>query len=242
MRIEIGQIEALFRYPVKSMRGEQLEAAAMGWHGIEGDRRFAFRRLAKRGGMPWLTAGRLHDLVSFTPVRHGGDDDAVPPTHVRMPDGEEMPLFSEALAAEVGRRHGAPVEMMQLNQGIFDEAAISVIASATVREISRLAKKRADVRRFRPNIFVSSTREVAFEEDEWVGGVLSFGDGDDAPTVAVTMRDVRCAMVTIDSDGGGTAPEVLKACVRANQSQAGIYGSVTRTGRLVVGQTVFLDR
>ncbi len=45
MAIEIGQVEAIFRYPVKSMRGEPLEAANLGWHGLEGDRRLAFRRI-----------------------------------------------------------------------------------------------------------------------------------------------------------------------------------------------------
>jgi hypothetical protein len=49
MLIKIGQIEAIFRYPVKSMRGEQLDAATLGWHGIDGDRRFAFRRLECSG-------------------------------------------------------------------------------------------------------------------------------------------------------------------------------------------------
>jgi len=56
MPTEIGQVEAIFRYPVKSMRGEQLEVANLGWHGLEGDRRLAFRRMADRSGMPWLTA------------------------------------------------------------------------------------------------------------------------------------------------------------------------------------------
>ena len=44
MPIEIGQIEAIYRYPVKSMRGERVDAATLGWHGIDGDRRLAFRR------------------------------------------------------------------------------------------------------------------------------------------------------------------------------------------------------
>lgn len=40
-------------------------------------------------------------------------------------------------------------------------------------------------------------RPVPFQEDEWMGGVLSFGEGDDAPAITVTMRDVRCAMLTL---------------------------------------------
>jgi len=242
MPVEIGQVEAIFRYPVKSMRGQPLDAATLGWHGLDGDRRLAFRRLDERGGFPWLTATKLPDLILFTPQRREDDNGAALPTRVLTPEGEEVPLFGEALAAEVGRRYGAPVQMMQLRQGIFDEASISVITSDTAREVCRLAGRSPDVRRFRPNIVVRSARAVPFEEDEWLGGVLTFGEADDAPAVAVTMRDVRCAMVNFDPDGGSPAPEVLKAVVRANQNNAGIYGTVTRIGRLAVGQSIVLHR
>jgi uncharacterized protein YcbX len=220
------------------MRGEPLEAAHLGWHGIEGDRRLAFRLIDDRGGFPWLTAGRLPDLVLFAPLRREGDAQGDLPTHVRAPDGGEMPVFGEELAAEIGRRYGAPVQMMQLKHGIFDEASISVIAAETVREIGRLAGESPDVRRFRPNIVVRLLRPTAFQEDEWVGGMVSFGDGDDTAAIAVTQRDVRCGMVNLDPDSASPAPAVLKAVVRANQNNAGVYGAVTRTGRLAPGQTI----
>ena len=239
MLIEIGQVEAIFRYPVKSMGGERLEVATLGWHGLEGDRRLAFRRIDDRSGMPWLTASKLPDLLLFAPHREDGAQGDLP-THVRTPDGEVMPVFGEDLATEVGRRYGAPVQMMQLRHGIFDEASISIIASETVRDIGRLAGRSLDVRRFRPNVVVRLLRSVPFQEDEWLGGVLTFGEGDDAPAVAVTMRDERCAMVNLDPDSASPAPEVMKAVVRANQNNAGIYGAVTRIGRLAVGQTIFL--
>jgi uncharacterized protein YcbX len=151
-----------------------------------------------------------------------------------------MAVFGEDLAAEVGRRYGAAVEMMQLRHGIFDETPVSVIASETIREIGRLAGRSLDVRRFRPNVLVSLLRPAPWQEDEWVGGVLSFGEGDDAPAIAVTMRDERCSMVNLDPDSASIAPEVMKAVVRAHQNTAGIYGAVTRPGRLAVGQTIFL--
>lgn len=242
MSIEIGQIEAIFRYPVKSMRGEQIDAATLGWHGLEGDRRLAFRRPDERGGFPWLSASKLSALIAFTPLRREERIGEVLPTHVRTPEGQEMPVFGESLAAEVGRRCGIPVQMMHLKHGVFDEASVSMIASATVREISRLAERSADVRRFRPNILIRSARAVPFEEDQWVGGVLTFNEADDAPAVTVTMRDRRCAMVSIDPDGGSPAPEVMKACVHANDNNAGIYGTVTRIGRIAVGQTIILHR
>ena len=240
MRVEIGQVEAIFRYPVKSMGGERLDAANLGWHGLDGDRRLALRRMEDRGAFPWLSASKLPDLVLFTPLRREDSAGGHLPTHVRTPDGDEMDVFGADLAAEIGRRHGAPVQMMQLKHGIFDEASISVIALDTVSEIGHLAGVSPDMRRFRPNIVVRSVRSVPFQEDEWVGGVLSFGEGSDAPAVAVTMRDERCSMINIDPDSGGRAPEMMKAVVRANQNCAGIYGTVTRIGRVAVGQTIVL--
>jgi uncharacterized protein len=168
------------------------------------------------------------------------DDQGDLPTHVRTPGGEELPVFGEELAAEIGRRCGTAVEMMQMKHGIFDDASLSVIASETVGEICRLAGQSPDVRRFRPNVMVRALQAVPFQEDDWVGGVLSFGEGDDAPAIAVTMRDERCAMVNLDPDSAKPAPEVLKAVVRTNQNYAGIYSTVTRIGRLAVGQTIFL--
>jgi uncharacterized protein YcbX len=240
MLMKIGHVEGIFRYPVKSMRGERLEVAHLGWHGLDGDRRLAFRRIDDRSGFPWLTAGKFPDLVRFAPHRHqdGAPEDL--PTHVRTPEGEVMPVFGEDLAKEVGRRSGAPVQMMQLNHGIFDEGTVSVIASDTVREIGRLAARSADVRRFRPNVVVRLLRAASFQEDEWVGGVLSFGEADNAPAVTVTMRDARCSMVNLDPDSASPAPEMLKAVVGANQNHAGIYGAVVRIGRLAVGQAVVL--
>ena len=241
MSTQIGQVAAIFRYPVKSMRGEQLEAANLGWHGIDGDRRLAFRRMNDRSDFPWLTAGKLPDLVLFAPFRRQDEAEGDLPTHVRTPGSQALHVFGEELATEVGRRYGAPVEMMQLKHGIFDEASISVITSDTVHEITRLAGVSPDVRRFRPNIVVRLLRPVPFQEDEWVGGVLTFGQADDAPAITVTMRDVRCAMLNLDPDTASPEPAVLKAAVRANENCAGIYAAVTRIGRVAVGQTIALS-
>ena len=189
MLTEVGQVEAIFRYPVKSMAGERLEAAELGWSGLVGDRRLALRRVNDRGAFPWLTASKLPELVRYAPVVGEGDATGEPPTqpriggepssqiraaglptHIRTPEGAALPVFGEELAAEIARRHGAPVEMMQMKHGVFDEASVSVIASDTVREIGRLAGRELDVRRFRPNVVVRLLRPGAFQEDEWLGG------------------------------------------------------------------------
>jgi len=131
---------------------------------------------------------------------------------------------------------------MHLRGGVFDDATISVIAADTIREIARLAGIDPDVRRFRPNIVVRLQRPTAFQEDEWLGGVLSFGDPGEGPRISVTMRDVRCSMVNLDPDSGRSNPEVMKSIVRRNENNAGIYGTVIRPGRLAIGQTIRLQK
>jgi uncharacterized protein YcbX len=227
--VDIGVVEAIFRYPVKSMAGERLETAEVGWHGLEGDRRFAVRRLEDRGAFPWLSASKLPELLRYAPVPRADG----PPTHVRTPDGAELPIDGEELAAEIARRHGRPVQIMQLKHGVFDEGAISVITLATVHEIA------PDVRRFRPNILLR-TDGRAFDEDRWVGGVLSFGDDGSGPEVSVTLRDERCAMLNLDPDTARSDPQIMKTVVRLNENTAGVYGTVVRRGRVAVGQRVVL--
>ena len=242
MVIAIGHVEALYRYSVKSMAGQCLQTATLGWHGIEGDRRLAFRRLEDRGGMPWLTASRLPELLLFAPLHLPGSAQEELPLNIRTPEGRELPVFGEELASDVTRRHGAPVQMMQLRNGIFDDASISVISTATIAGISQLCGHSLDARPFRPNIVIRPHDPLPFGEDQWVGSELWFGSETDAPAVSVTMRDIRCAMVNFHPDTAKSSPEVMKAVVRANQNTAGVYGTVTRTGCLGVGQVVYLRR
>lgn len=239
MRIKIGEVEALYRYPVKSMKGERVESADVGWHGLVGDRRLALRRLEDRNGFPWLTASKLPDLIRFAPQWRGSLGIADLPSHVRAPDGQEHGIFSRELAAEIGRRHGSPVEMVHLNRGIFDEASLSLITAATVNEIGALAGHLPDVRRFRPNVLIASSVSRPFEEDEWVGGELVFGEADDAVAVCVTNWDERCSMVNFDPDTACPDVNVMKTIARVRNNQAGVYGAVKRRGRIHVGQSVF---
>lgn len=241
MPIKIGDIAALFRYPVKSMRGEPLEVADLGWHGLDGDRRLALHRLDDRGGFPWLTASKLPELICYVPLRREPAADGDLPTHVRTPEGDELSLFGPELALDIGRRHGAPVEMMHLSRGIFDEASVSLITSTTIGEIGCLAPQPPDVRRFRPNILIDTLRATPFEEDDWVGGVLTFGEGSDTAAVTITNRDERCSMVNFDPDSARATPEILKAIAKTRDNKCGVYAAVTRRGRLVVGQGVFFE-
>jgi uncharacterized protein YcbX len=240
MGIELGHISAIFRYPIKSMAGARLESSKIGWHGLEGDRRLAFRRLPDRSALPWLTASRLPELLLYEPFGRQDTTGEPLPTHIRTPEGRGYPLADEALQKEIATRQGAEVELMQLSHGIFDEAVVSVIALGTIRSIAREAGHDADVRRFRPNIVIDTKGAQPFEEDQWVGKILEFGSEVSGPAISVTMRDQRCVMMNLDPDTAEANAEVMKTVIRMNENYAGVYGTVVRTGELRVGQVVGL--
>jgi uncharacterized protein len=238
--MRLGRISAIFRYPVKSMAGDSLDVARLGWHGIEGDRRFAFRRLIDKTGFPWLTASKLPQLLLYKPF--GLDSNTAElPTHVRTPDGKEYELRGPELREEISSWYGSDVELMNFKHGIFDEGCISIISLGTVRGVERESGRDLDLRRFRPNIVIETESAEQFEEDRCVGRTLLFGEGSSAPALAVTMRDERCVMVNFDPDTAAIDSGVMKAIVRMNENCAGVYGTAVRTGELRVGQVVSLE-
>ncbi|HEV8368825.1 MAG TPA: MOSC domain-containing protein [Pyrinomonadaceae bacterium] len=241
MMIQLGHVCELVRYPVKSMAGTATESAYLGWHGLDGDRRFAFRRLGENNGFPWLSASRVPELLLYHPFGLDESTGEPLPTHVRTPAGTDIELRSTELQSEIAERLGSHVELMNLKHGIFDEGSVSVISLTTIGDISREAGVDLDIRRFRANIVLETHDIEPFLEDRWVGGRLVFGDSEPRPALMITQRDVRCMMINLDPDTAKQDARVLKTAVRLNQNNAGVYGTVVQTGGIRVGQTVCLE-
>jgi MOSC domain-containing protein len=238
--IQVGRVCEIVRYPVKSMAGTATESAFLGWHGLDGDRRFAFRHMGVDSGFPWLSASRLPELLLYHPVGLDESTGEPLPTHVRTPAGSCVELRSPELTAEIAERLGSGVDLMKLKHGIFDEGAVSVISLATIAGIGREVGLDLDRRRFRANIVVETERGELFLEDEWVGRMLVFGDSDPRPAVSVTMCDMRCMMINIDPETGEQDARVMKTVVRLNKNNAGVYATVVRSGTIRVGDRVNL--
>lgn len=237
---ELGHVRELVRYPVKSMAGVPVESAFLGWHGLAGDRRFAFRRLGNDSGFPWLSASHVAELLLYHPVGVDESSGEPLPTHVRTPDGRREELRSVELQREISERFGSKVELMAIRSGIFDATPVSVITLATITGIGGDAGASLDPRRFRANVVLETGDSEPFLEDGWVGGTLVFGNGETRPAVRVTERDVRCMMINLDPDTAAQDARVLKSVVRLNETNAGVYGTVARTGTISVGDPVSL--
>ncbi|HEX6252202.1 MAG TPA: MOSC domain-containing protein [Gemmatimonadaceae bacterium] len=222
------------------MAGTATASAFLGWHGLDGDRRFAFRRLGVDSGFPWLSASRVAELLLYHPFGCDESTGEPLPTHVRTPDGAQVELGSAELVREVAGRLGSGVELMKLRHGIFDEAPVSIISLATIAGIGDEAGMDLDHRRFRANVLVDTQGGEPFLEDGWVGGTLLFGTSEPRPAVRVTLRDARCVMINLDPDTAVPDSRVLKTVVRMNDNNSGVYGVVVQTGPIRVGDPVSL--
>ena len=229
----VGRVAGLWRYPVKSMAGEELAAAEVSWHGLAGDRRWAFIREGhERDGFPWLTIRERPELARYRPRFAEPERPEASVTWVRSPSGREFDVADPALAAELGP--GARV--IKQNRGVFDTLPLSLLSVQTVAGVGRLAGADLAVARFRPNLLVDAAAGE-FPEDAWVGRVLRLG----GTRMRVDKRDQRCVVVTIDPVTLERNPAVLRVIAREREACLGVYGSAVEPGRVAVGDPVELE-
>ncbi len=230
----VGRVVGLWRYPVKSMAGEELAAAEVSWHGIAGDRRWAFiRDGVVQSGFPWLTLRERGDMGHYRPSLLEPARPDQSPTAVRTPSGATFDVADPALAAELG----AGVRVIKQDRGVFDTMPLSLITTQTITRLGGMVGAELDVRRFRPNVLVEATDEAPFAEDAWVGCVLRIG----GLRLRVDKRDGRCAVVTIDPATTERNPAILRAIARDRQGCLGVYGSTVEPGRMAVGDSVVVE-
>ena len=228
-----GRVAALWRYPVKSMAGEGLEAVEVSWHGLAGDRRWAFIRDGQvRSGFPWLTIREQPELAHYRPRFAEPDRPNASVTLVRTPSGDELDVADPALAAELG----PGVRVIKQDRGVFDTLPLSLLTTQTLAGLGRLVGTDLAAERFRPNLVVDA-REGDFPEDGWVGRVLRIG----GLRMRVDKRDQRCVMVSIDPVTLHRNPAVLRAIARERDARLGVYGSTVEPGRVAVGDPVELE-
>jgi uncharacterized protein YcbX len=233
MEREVGRVSALWRYPVKSMAPEPLERAEVAWHGIVGDRRWAFVRPGQESsGFPWLTIREHPELARYQPrlVDPARPDATI--VRVLTPAGVELDAADPALAAELGAARA-----MKLDRGAFDTLPLALISSQTLAGLSALVGRALAVQRFRPNILIESSDGAAYAEDAWVGATLRLG----ALRMRIDKRDQRCVMVNVDPATGVRDPAVLRTIGRERDTCLGVYGSVATPGALAVGDPVVLE-
>src|SRR5437870_10063418 len=254
----IGKVDSLWRYPVKSMRGEELDETFAGFSGIYGDRLFAFKSSASPKGFPYLTAREQRRLLQYRPHFRYPDKAARPinlteaesmganpvsadPSElivdVETPDGKTLgidnPALMDMLRADIDQKH--QLTLMRSERALTDCRPVSIFSLQSARQLAEETGTSLDKRRFRANVYVDLTSAQGFGENEFVGRSLRIG-----PKVVVTIleRDPRCVMITLHPDTGEKTPAILKKVAQAHEGMAGVYGAVMVEGMLHKGDSI----
>ena len=211
MRIR-GVVSDLWRYPVKSMQGEQLTVGTVTATGLVGDRAFAVRDVATGAVLSAKREPRL--LLALAAV--GGDTVTVTP-----PTG--APVAGASVDASLSQWLGRDVRLdAAADFAYVDEAHLHLV---TEDELGSWP-----VRRFRPNVVVRGVPDL----DELVGERLQLG----GVVVEIDKRTKRCAMPTMAQPGLAKDVGVLRTLARGRDLRLGVYAHVVAPGRLEVGAPI----
>lgn len=222
----VGRVMKLYRYPVKSMAGERLEEARLGWHGLAGDRRYAFLRLDSRSGLPWLSARDFPGLLCYRAHYADSKDLSFGRPIVITPGGETFSVWDYLLLGKLTADAGHPLHPVQLWRGAYDAMDLSLLTTGSLRTMSSRVGRSLEASRFRPNILIEATAARDFPEEKWVGRQLSFGERPDTTRVLIARKDERCAIVNFDPATAASDPRILREIVRTRRNLLGVYAIV----------------
>jgi len=258
----IGTVESLWRYPIKSMSGESMTEAFMGFSGFYGDRCFAFKSSAARKGFPYLNANIQQKMLCYRPKFRFPERAAKPPNlteavsiapgvtpanaepndlilDVVMPSGEVVavddPVIVEMLGKGISEENH--LTLVHSDRALTDCRPVSLISLQTVQQVEAEVGIPIDKRRFRANVYLNLASDYGFAEDELVGRKLRIGS---SATIMVLERDPRCKMISLDPDTGEHNPEVLRKVAQAHAAFAGVYCAVLVEGILTKGDSIEL--
>lgn len=258
----IGKVDSLWRYPVKSMRGEQVEQAFVGFSGVYGDRLFAFKSPACSASLPYLTGREQEQMLLYQPRFRHPDRAAKPPNlaeaeadapglnpavadpadlavDVEAPTGQVLavddPSLIEVLRKGIDEKH--VLTLVRSERSMTDCRPVSLFSVKTAQQLGEELGVDLDKRRFRANIYMDLDEEMGFAENAFVGKSLQIGP---KMVVSIRERDPRCKMITLDPDTAEANPDILRNVVKAHNGTAGIYGAVMVEGIVRPGDAIGL--
>ncbi len=229
----LGHIAQLWRYPVKSMQGEQCASFEVGLYGIDGDRRFAFESVHAPVGKPLLRSFERSAMLRARAAHHASGE-----ITVRVPAGQSVSLHDASLPSQLGLEPASStgLQLQCATLPFTDVRPISLHSLATEQALEA-AFAGFDPRRLRSNIVLDLTNARPFAEDLLAGKSLRLGE---LVTLKLLERIPRCRMVSLHPETAEMDPSILRWLAREHDGRAGIYARSLATGTVSVGDAVSL--
>lgn len=237
---KIGTVKQLNIFPVKSMKGHAVQETAVYWYGFDGDRRYAFVREGITSNFPWLTGRQIPELVQYAPQFTNPADPNGSAVEVRTVNGRFLPIDSRELKRELAAAYGSDIRLIRLNRGTFDAQQLSVMSLATANALAELIGQDVGIDRFRQNIVIETESGEPYAEEDWLGGLLTFGNRPNSASVRLNRRIQRCVMINIDAETAVKSPNVLKTVAQQRDNCVGVYASTETIGTIQVGDDIWL--
>lgn len=257
--MQIGTVESLWRYPCKSMRGEELPQVYASFSGLMGDRVYAVIAEGADPSFPWHTARDQEEFLLYQ-ARYTDGARLLEPEHadafaergagihplypadaafaatVTTPAGEVFDIEGPEFLSHLQRASGRRLRVHKTQTGQPDCRPLSLFSVSAAAALGREVGMAVDKRRFRANIYAQwDDPSDPFLEVSLVGKTLKIGP---KLQLAVVERDRRCKMVMLDPDTAHEAPELLRHITRSFGGEAGVYAVVLVEGRVRPGDPI----
>ena len=266
---KVGSVGALYRFPVKSMMGEELNAASVGSKGIVGDRLFALSDSATgkiasaKNPSKWPNLFSFH--ATYTEPLNGGK---IPPVRITLPNGETILSDAANISEVLSETLGKPVEFLSgapssgtleeywpdieglarrdevTNEAMpaetfFDVGIVHIVTTATLDEL----------RKNYPEGRVEARRFRPNIVVSTLPEVTGFAEKDwvgkvlcigETVKLKVTIQCGRCVMTTLAQADLPKDAGILRTAAKYNSANVGIYATVIQGGKISRGDTISL--
>jgi uncharacterized protein YcbX len=264
-----GRVVAIWRYPVKSMMGEELNAVDVAARGLLGDRAFALVDAGTGKVASAKNPRRWPNLFDFRAayVEPPADGRELPPVRITFPDGGSVVTDRADVESRLSAGVGRPVslarsavaeataegywpdhEWLPRQEGVFEFPLPpgtffdgAMVHLVTTATLDRL-RSLAPSSRFEARRFRPNfVIEPAGAADGFVeDGWIGHTIGMGDVRLHIDGPCPRCIMTTLSQDDVPKDPGVLRAAVQGNGANVGVYATVIEGGRVRRGDRVEL--
>lgn len=238
--IEIGYVKEAAIYPVKGMQGVSRGEVSIRSISVVGDRSRAYVLPDSHAGNLFLDTIKFPGLLQYAPYLENPTNPKESPVRVKTPSGYDYSADSTELEDEISEGAKRKVQIFRMGRAAYHSMPVSVLSTASVGAIEEVVGHEVDHRRFRENIMIETNSDEPYQEDRWLGKLLTFGERPDSAKLAVVKLDSRCATVNFNPETGKQDPDILRAIVKEHERTLGVYCGPIYQGTIRRGDPIYL--